>query len=91
MLRHLFDIIQKIIGDGWNHSDSKNEIEVITGDIRDYDSVYNALKNCDAVFHLAALIGIPYSYISPKAYIETNINGTYNILQASKELNLNNF
>ena len=71
---------------GWLESSFvKNDIEIITGDIRDYDSVYNALKNCDAVFHLAALIGIPYSYISPKAYIETNITGTYNILQASKE------
>lgn len=75
---------------GWLESSfAKNDIEVITGDIRDYDSVYNALKNCDAVFHLAALIGIPYSYASPKAYIETNINGTYNILQASKDLHLN--
>jgi len=74
---------------GWlESSDIKNEIEVISGDIRDYDSVYNVIKNCDAVFHLAALIGIPYSYISPKAYIETNITGTYNILQASKELDV---
>lgn len=74
---------------GWLETSSvKNDIEVITGDIRDYDSVYNALKNCDAVFHLAALIGIPYSYISPKAYIETNITGTYNILQASKEISV---
>lgn len=76
---------------GWlETSDIKNDIEVISGDIRDYDSVYNALKGCHSVFHLAALIGIPYSYISPKAYIETNINGTYNILQASKELGLEN-
>ena len=74
---------------GWLESSSiKNDIEVISGDIRDYDSVNNALRGCDAVFHLAALIGIPYSYISPKAYIETNITGTYNILQASKELEL---
>lgn len=74
---------------GWLESSVvKNNIEVIPGDIRDYDSVYSALKGCDAVFHLAALIGIPYSYISPKAYIETNITGTYNILQASKELDI---
>lgn len=71
---------------GWLESSSvKNDIEVVTGDIRDFDSVSNAIKNCQTVFHLAALIGIPYSYISPKAYIETNITGTYNILQASKE------
>lgn len=74
---------------GWlESSPAKKNIEVVSGDIRDYDSVYNALKDCNAVFHLAALIGIPYSYVSPKAYIETNITGTYNILQASKELNL---
>lgn len=55
---------------GWlENSDVKNEIEVITGDIRDFDSVYNALQDCKAVFHLAALISIPYSYISPLAYI----------------------
>lgn len=72
---------------GWlEYSDVKDEIEVITGDIRDYDSVYNAMKDCNSVFHLAALIGIPYSYVSPLAYIKTNIEGTYNILQASKEL-----
>lgn len=71
---------------GWLESSIiKDEIEVITGDIRDYDSVYSSVKSCNAVFHLAALIGIPYSYISPKAYIETNITGTYNILQAAKE------
>ena len=72
---------------GWiEDSVYKNEIEVISGDIRDYDSVYNAMKNCDTVFHLAALIGIPYSYVSPLAYIKTNIEGTYNILQSAKEL-----
>ena len=71
---------------GWLESSNvKKEIEVLTGDIRDFDSVSNAINGCSAVFHLAALIGIPYSYISPKAYIETNITGTYNILQASKE------
>jgi len=74
---------------GWlEKSKVKNEIEVVTGDIRDYDSVYNALEGCDAVFHLAALIGIPYSYVSPLAYIKTNIEGTYNILQAAKERKL---
>lgn len=74
---------------GWlEQSDVKNDIEVVAGDIRDYDSVYNAVKGTGAVFHLAALIGIPYSYISPKAYIETNINGTYNVLQSCRELNI---
>lgn len=76
---------------GWlEHSPLKNEIEVITGDIRDFDSVKQAVKGNDVVFHLAALIGIPYSYISPLAYIRTNINGTYNILQSAKDFSLEN-
>ena len=74
---------------GWlETSEVKDEVEIITGDIRDYDSVYNAIQGCKAVFHLAASIGIPYSYVSPLAYIKTNIEGTYNILQASKELDV---
>ena len=76
---------------GWlEHSKYKDEIEVISGDIRDYDSVFNAMKDCDTVFHLAALIGIPYSYISPLAYIKTNVIGAYNVLQSAKELKLKN-
>ncbi len=76
---------------GWLDSSLyKNDIEVVSGDIRDYDLVYNALKGCDSVFHLAALIGIPYSYISPLAYIRTNIEGTYNILQSAKMLGTEN-
>jgi len=66
------------------------EIEIITGDIRDYDSVYKAMKGCDVVLHLAALIGIPYSYISPLAYIKTNIEGTYNVLEAARTLGTGN-
>jgi NAD dependent epimerase/dehydratase len=74
---------------GWlEKSPHAKDIEFIAGDIRDYDSVYAALKGCDTVFHLAALIGIPYSYVSPLAYIRTNVEGTYNVLQASKELGL---
>ena len=74
---------------GWlEYSNIKNDVEIVSGDIRDFDSVYNAVIGCDSIFHLAALIGIPYSYISPKAYIETNINGTYNVLQIGKQLGL---
>lgn len=74
---------------GWLESCSvKDKIEVISGDIRDYDSVFAAMKGCDGVFHLAALIGIPYSYVSPLAYIRTNVEGTYNVLQSAKELGL---
>ena len=60
----------------------------VIGDIRDYDSVLEAVKGCETVFHLAALIGIPYSYVSPQAYIKTNIDGTYNILQSSKQIGI---
>jgi len=74
---------------GWlEESDYKDNMEVILGDVRDYDSVSKAMDGCDAVFHLAALIGIPYSYISPLAYIRTNVEGTYNVLEASKNFEL---
>lgn len=73
---------------GWlDNSIYKNSIEIISGDIRDFDSVFSAMVGCDAVFHLAALIGIPYSYVSPQAYIKTNIDGTYNVLQSARQLN----
>ena len=76
---------------GWlENSKYKNDIEVILGDIRDYDSIYDSMKGCDSVFHLAALIGIPYSYISPLAYIRTNVEGTYNVLESARQLGLNN-
>ena len=72
---------------GWlEKSKYIDDIEIYSGDIRDYDSVYESMKGIDYVFHLAALIGIPYSYYSPLAYIKTNIEGTYNILQAAREL-----
>jgi len=72
---------------GWlEKSKYLKEIKIITGDIRDYDSVKDAMKGIDTVFHLAALIGIPYSYVSPLAYIHTNVEGTYNVLQAAREL-----
>ncbi len=76
---------------GWlEYSPYKKDIEVITRDIRDFDSVSNAMEGCDEVFHLAALIGIPYSYVSPLAYIRTNIEGTYNVLESARKLNLSN-
>lgn len=74
---------------GWlEHSAYKREMEVVLGDIRDYDSIYAAMKGCYTVFHLAALIGIPYSYVSPLAYIRTNIEGTYNVLEAARQLEI---
>jgi NAD dependent epimerase/dehydratase len=76
---------------GWlEKSDVKNDFEVIQGDIRDFDIVNKAIKGCDTIFHLAALIGIPYSYVSPIAYIRTNIEGTYNILEAAKTNGISN-
>ncbi len=72
---------------GWLESSPVyKELEVVAGDIRDYDSVLAASEGCDTVFHLAALIGIPYSYVSPQAYIRTNVDGTYNVLQACRTL-----
>ena len=74
---------------GWlEKSKYKKKIEFILGDIRDYDSVNKAMKGCQSVMHLAALIGIPYSYISPTAYIKTNVEGTLNILESAKNLKL---
>ena len=74
---------------GWlEDSPILDKIEIVTGDIRDYDSVYSAMKDCKSVFHLAALIAIPYSYVSPLAFIRTNIEGTYNVLESAKKLDL---
>ena len=66
--------------------DIKENFEVFCGDIRDPHGVKEAMKNCDTVLHLAALIAIPYSYHSPDTYIETNIKGTLNVLQAARDL-----
>lgn len=74
---------------GWLDScsaDVKGQFEVFAGDIRDPHGVKEAMKGCDAVLHLAALIAIPYSYHSPDSYVETNIIGTLNVLQAAREL-----
>ena len=73
---------------GWlENSKYKDNIEFVVGDIRDFDSVFSAMHDVDEVYHLAALIGIPYSYLSPLAYVKTNIEGTYNIIQSAKILN----
>lgn len=65
-----------------------SQIEVFSGDIRDSNGVYEALKGVDGVFHLAALIAIPFSYHSPDSYVDTNIKGTLNILQAARRHDL---
>lgn len=74
---------------GWLDTLSKDklkEIEVFTGDIRDPNGVREAMKGADEVFHLAALIAIPFSYHSPDSYVDTNIKGTLNVLQAARDL-----
>lgn len=66
--------------------DTKGRFEVFAGDVRDPHGVKEAMKGCDAVLHLAALIAIPYSYHSPDTYVDTNVKGTLNVLQAAREL-----
>ena len=74
---------------GWlDHcaDDVKGQFEVVSGDIRDPHGVKAAMLGCDAVLHLAALIAIPFSYHSPDTYVDTNVKGTLNVLQAAREL-----
>jgi NAD dependent epimerase/dehydratase len=73
---------------GWLDSlprQQQDELEVVAGDVRDPNGVSRAVHGCDAVFHLAALISIPYSYESPDSYVDTNIKGTLNVLQAARQ------
>jgi len=67
-------------------ADVAGKFEVFAGDVRDPNGVREATRGCDAVLHLAALIGIPYSYHSPDSYVDTNIKGTLNIVQAARDL-----
>ena len=76
---------------GWLDSFPKevlDKIDVFLGDVRDPNSVRKAMDGVDAVMHLAALIAIPYSYQAPDAYVDTNIKGTLNVLQAARDLNI---
>ena len=73
---------------GWlNHcsADVKGKFEIFAGDIRDPNGVRKAMQGMDMVFHLAALIAIPFSYHSPDSYVDTNIKGTLNVLQADRK------
>ena len=70
---------------GWlDHSAVKDDIEVLLGDLRDADSLRQAVRGVDTVFHLAALIAIPYSYQAPRSYVYANVEGTLNVLQAAR-------
>jgi NAD dependent epimerase/dehydratase len=72
---------------GWlDQSAVKADIEVVLGDVREFFSIRDAMQGREVVFHLAALIGIPYSYRAPLSYLHTNIEGTLNVLQAAREL-----
>ncbi|RAW01307.1 NAD-dependent 4,6-dehydratase LegB [Pseudochryseolinea flava] len=76
---------------GWLDSlpkEKKNKLEIFSGDIRDPNGVRTAMKDIDVVFHLAALIAIPFSYHSPDSYVDTNVKGTLNVVQAAKDLNV---
>jgi len=76
---------------GWLDTLAKDELEkldIFTGDVRDPNGVKTAMKDIEVVFHLAALIAIPYSYHSPDSYVDTNIRGTLNILQSARELQI---
>ena len=74
---------------GWLEDiNCKEDIEIVTGDIRDPYFCNEICKNIDIIFHLAALIAIPYSYIAPQSYVETNISGTLNICKAALEQNV---
>lgn len=74
---------------GWlEEHNLKDEVELISGDIRDMDSVAKAVQGVEVVFHLASLIGIPYSYVSPLAYIKTNVEGSYNVLESVRRFDV---
>jgi dTDP-glucose 4,6-dehydratase len=69
-------------------ADIRDNLDVVAADIRDPFAVRDAMQDCDAVLHLAALIAIPFSYRAPQAYVETNVSGTLNVLQAARDLGL---
>ncbi|MFM1651277.1 NAD-dependent 4,6-dehydratase LegB [Brevibacillus sp. B_LB10_24] len=76
---------------GWldeSPSDIRSGIEIFSGDVRDPFGIKEAAKDCDVIFHLAALIAIPYSYHSPATYVETNVMGTLHVVQAARELGI---
>lgn len=68
---------------GWLHG-REQDVEILPGDVRDGERVLQAVEGMDVVFHLAALIGIPYSYESPESYVQTNVTGTYHVLNSSR-------
>ena len=94
LVREGFDVRAFVHYNSWGtwgwidtfESEVKKQIEIFAGDVRDPNGVKEAMKGCSAVFHLAALIAIPFSYHSPDTYVDTNVKGTLNVLQAAREL-----
>lgn len=94
LVRQGFDVRAFVLYNSFNSwgwldqlpADIRQSLDVFSGDIRDPHGVRTAMQGCDAVLHLAALIAIPYSYHSPDTYVDTNIKGTLNILQAARDL-----
>lgn len=73
---------------GWLEGINNPDLEVVSGDVRDPDFCRHITRGCTLVFHLAALIAIPYSYVAPDSYVDTNIRGTLNMLQAARDCNV---
>ncbi len=73
---------------GWLDPEIHREVEVLPGDVRDAERVFTAVDGCDVVFHLAALIGIPYSYLAPDSYVQVNVTGTQNVANACRRANV---
>lgn len=67
---------------GWLDPELHADVEILPGDVRDAGRVFQAVEGCEVVFHLAALIGIPYSYVAPESYIQVNVTGTHHVAQA---------
>lgn len=82
------DLYNSFESHGWLEGIKHENLEVVLGDVRDGANVRQHMAGCDGVIHLAALIAIPYSYTAPESYIQTNVIGTLNVLQAARELNV---
>jgi NAD dependent epimerase/dehydratase len=67
---------------GWLDPEVHGDVRVLPGDVRDAERVFSAVEGCDVVFHLAALVGIPYSYVAPESYVQVNVTGTHNVARA---------
>ena len=96
LVRHGYDVKAFVLYNSFNSwgwldrcdKDVIGNFDVFLGDVRDPFGVKNAMSGCSSVIHLASLIGIPYSYHSPQSYVDTNINGTLNVLQAARDLDI---